>query len=72
VPPRAGRSTWPVRRFELGHEPPDDLSATTTPEERLEMVWTLTLESWALSGREIPAYTRAEIPVTIRPAAARG
>ena len=67
MPPH-GRSAWTVRRFDLGDEPSDDLSATTTPEQRLEMVWTLTLESWTLTGREVPAYSRAETPVTTRPA----
>jgi hypothetical protein len=29
------------------------------------MVWTLTLEAWALSGRSIPAYLRAASPVRL-------
>lgn len=61
------RHAWPVRVFALGREPSDDLSATTTPEERLQMVHTLTLEAWALSGQEWPGYSRAETPVTRRP-----
>jgi hypothetical protein len=72
VPSRADRSAWPVRRFDLGDEPLDDLSASTTPEQRLDMVGTLTLDSWALSGRAVPAYSRPETPVTTRPAARRG
>jgi hypothetical protein len=52
-----------VRVFQLGHEPGDDLSASTTAEERLAMVATLTLEAWSLSGRRLPDYTRAETPV---------
>jgi hypothetical protein len=47
------------------------MSATTTTEQRLEMVWALTLESWTLAGREIPAYSREETPVTTRPAPGR-
>src|SRR5687768_4182193 len=43
-PPMADRGHWPVRVFRLGEEPSEDLSSTTSPEERLAMVWTLTLE----------------------------
>ena len=57
------RRTWPVARFKLGQEPGDDLSATTTAEQRLEMVWALTLEAWALAGRALPAYERSQAPV---------
>jgi hypothetical protein len=71
VSTRVDRSSWPVRRFALGHEPSDDLTSTTTAEQRVAMVWDLTLEAWAVSGREMPAYTRAETPVTTRRAARR-
>jgi hypothetical protein len=62
----ADRGHWPVRVFRLGEEPSDDLSSTTSPEERLAMVWTLTLEAWSLSGRDYPEYARAQTPVTRR------
>ena len=62
------RSSWPVRVFALGEAPGDDLSATTTPEQRLAMMWDLALEAWQLSGRELPAYDRAATPVTLRAA----
>jgi len=61
------RSSWPVRSYALGAEPGDDLSGSTTPAERLAMMWPLTLEAWELAGRPIPAYTRAETPVGLRP-----
>jgi hypothetical protein len=61
------RETWPVRRYRLGEEPADDLTRTTTAEERLEMVETLSVEAWALTGKPFPAYARHEIPVTLRP-----
>jgi len=35
---RARRGSWPVRKFRLGSEPSDDLSDSTTAEERLEMI----------------------------------
>jgi hypothetical protein len=61
----AARRNWPVRAFHLGEEPVDDLKATTTASERLEMVWQLTVDAWALSGRKIPDYPRNETPVRI-------
>jgi len=64
------RSRWPVRKFALGSEPGDDISAETTAEERLEMVWQLTLEAWSLAGLPLPTYTRSETPVRVVPLAA--
>ena len=61
------RSAWPVRVFRLGDEPGDDLSAATSPEERLAMVGTLTLEAWSLSGQPMPDYRRGETPISRRP-----
>jgi hypothetical protein len=66
TPGSADRRAWPVRTFHLGAEPGDDLSATTTPEARLAMMWPLTQEAWGLSGRPMPAYGRAETPVGLR------
>lgn len=56
------RKDWPVRAYRLGSEPGDNLAHTTTPEERLRMMWPLAVEGWRLSGREIPIYGRGEIP----------
>lgn len=61
----AARGSWPIRVYRLGEEPEDDLSATTTPEERLAMLWELSLDAWALAGRQLPEYSRAETPVRI-------
>jgi hypothetical protein len=57
------RRDWPVRRFRLGEEPRDDLSLTTTPEERLQ---TLSVEAWILSGLPLPSCARDEMPVVLR------
>ena len=65
-PSASNRLNWPIRKFQLGREPGPDLSATTTPEQRLEMVWPLTLEAWVLTGRSIPKYSRSETPVRKR------
>lgn len=59
----AARKSWPVRKHRLGDEPSDDLSATTTAEQRLEMMWPLALEAWSLSGRPLPDYARSAAPV---------
>jgi hypothetical protein len=67
----ASRRSWPVRLVALGSEPRNQLDRSTTAEERLAMVWTLTLEAWALSGRSIPAYPRAASPVRLCPLARR-
>lgn len=61
------RSHWPVRKFTLGSQPGDDLSAETTPEERLEMMWPLAVEAWTLAGIPLPIYARHEAPVRCVP-----
>jgi hypothetical protein len=55
-----------VRVYRLGAEPSDDLTATTTSEERLAMMEPLALEAFALSGRPLPNYDRGESPVALR------
>lgn len=65
----AARGVWPVRCYALGQEPAEDLTATTTPAERIAMVWQLTLDTWALSGMPIPDYPREQSPGRVlRPA----
>ena len=61
---RRARVDWPVRKFRLGEEPDDGL-ADTTVEERVGMVWQLTLDAWACAGRRIPDYPRSEMPVRV-------
>lgn len=64
----AHRATMPVRIFRLGEESPDDLTATTTAAERVEMVIDLSARM-LLFGGSVPAlYSRQEIPVhVVRP-----
>ena len=65
----AARSTWQIRRYDLGKEPGDDLSATTTAAERIKMMWPLALDAWSFAGRQIPDYPRDQTPIrVIRPA----
>ncbi len=59
------RRNWPVRKYELGKEPGDDLSGSTTAEERLAMMWPLALEAWLLAGRPLPEFSRSEMPVRV-------
>ncbi len=56
-----------MRRYRLGEEPPDDLSAITTVTERLAMMWPLAIQAWELAGLPMPQYGRAEMPVSTRP-----
>jgi hypothetical protein len=59
----SNRGAWPVRKYRLGQEPCDDLSQTTTAEERLAMMWPLALEAWSLTGKPLPDYARCDAPV---------
>ena len=61
----AARATWAVRKYRLGEEPNEDLSESTTAEERLAMMWPLTLEAWKLTGRPLPDYARSETPIRV-------
>jgi len=44
-----------------------NLDRTTTAEQRLALVDTLTREGWALAGRPLPTYRRAETPIRVVP-----
>ena len=60
------RQDWPIEVRSLAAPAVEDLSGTTTVEERLAMVWALTLEGWALAGRQVPDYARPQTPVSFR------
>lgn len=60
------RRHWPVTVRRLSDESSDDLSGVLTAEERIALVWTLSERMWELTGRPLPTYTRAEIPVTVK------
>jgi hypothetical protein len=59
---RSQRASWPVARYRLGEEPSDDLSAVTTPVERIAMMWTLAVTAWRMAGRPLPTYDRRNLP----------
>jgi len=58
------RASWPVEAHSLADA---DRAAVMggTAVERIAAVWELTVQAWELSGRDIPAYSRAETPVAV-------
>jgi hypothetical protein len=50
---RAERSTWPVRMGRLGEPQMDEDWPRTTAEERLAMVWPMTVQAWAIQGLDV-------------------
>jgi hypothetical protein len=68
---RSDRSNLQVKVFPLGGEPGEDLSATTTPSERLAMVAALSEEAWVLTGIPMPHYLRQQIPIRKVPLASK-
>lgn len=56
---------WSAQVYRLGKEPGDDLSATTTPEERLAMVTELSGRLWRLTGLPVPSYSRTTMPARV-------
>ena len=60
---RSRRLAWPGRLLRQSDESeldPDVLAMS--PSERLALVWRLTEDAWAMSGKEIPQYSRAQMP----------
>ncbi len=58
---RDARREWRVVKLAMSasSEPPVDMS----PETELASMWQLALDAWAMTGRPLPAYSRAETPV---------
>jgi len=56
------RANWPIRRYALGTEPDENIWASTTPTERLAMMWELSQQAWTLSGNPLPTYPRRQAP----------
>lgn len=61
----AARAHWPGAKARLGSEDESAAPHGATPSECVAMVWQLTLDAWAMSGRTIPQYSRAEMPGSI-------
>ena len=59
----AARASWPGLKTTLLDAPgAEDLSATTTAEQRLGMMWELALGAWSLTGNPLPDYSRTNMP----------
>lgn len=63
---RRKRAAWPIRQFRLGEEPGEDLSATTSAEERLAMMWPMAVDAFCVRGASSAAPPRADWPVRVR------
>ena len=59
------RDRWPVVVKEMSRVVEDDLSAFTTAEDRLAMMWPLAHEAWSLAGLDLPDYSRDRAPVHV-------
>jgi hypothetical protein len=56
------RANWPGALTTLEAQSDAIIVRHGTPAERVAMVWQITLDVWASSGRELPEYTRATMP----------
>jgi hypothetical protein len=62
---RTERARWPIVRRALNDDRSDDLSAETTPVERIAMMWTLAESAWKVAGLPLPTYDRRSIPARL-------
>lgn len=56
------RANWPGSITTLAHQADAAIVREGTPGERVAMVWRVTLDVWASSGRPMPSYARSEMP----------
>lgn len=59
---RAARPSVPIRRFVLGEEPDENLSATTTMDERLAVVWSVSRLAYQLAGHPLALPPLNQLP----------
>jgi hypothetical protein len=59
---RLARAAWPVRRVSLHDEALTDDRIPESTDARVAMVAVLTRTQWALANKELPRYTREEMP----------
>ena len=57
----AARASLPIRRITLTDESEPDLCYLDAS-ARIAMLWPMTLDAWASSGRPLPTYERSQIP----------
>lgn len=53
-----------MRVFKLGEEPSDDDDGLT-PDQRVALVWGLTVDAWLAKHRRLPTYKRADMPTRL-------
>jgi tRNA A37 threonylcarbamoyladenosine synthetase subunit TsaC/SUA5/YrdC len=56
------RANWPGSLTTLAEQSDAAIVLHGTPGERVAMVWQITLDAWASSGKPLPEYTRANMP----------
>jgi hypothetical protein len=59
------RATWPGLVTTLQGQADAAIVLHGTAEERIAMLWRVTRDAWASSGRPRPTYARAEMPTRI-------
>jgi hypothetical protein len=59
---RRARAEWPICKIALGEETLTDPRDASTIDERIALVATLTRRQWTFAGKEVPSYTRAQMP----------
>ena len=59
------RHAWPLRIISMSRASDDDLSGSTTVEQRLRFVESLSQEAWALVAAPAADYDRAHMPVRV-------
>ena len=59
------RDAWPVRVFRLGEEPSDDLTSSTSAEERFEMVAMLSARMVEFAPTPVPPAMPRGQPVRV-------
>lgn len=63
------RASWPGRKTTLAQQSTAAAPPSSTPEERLAVMWQLALDAWAMAGWPLPDYSRGQAPGrVIRPA----
>lgn len=56
------RANWPGVKTTIEAQDDAAIVREGTPADRIGMVWQITLDVWASSGRPMPEYTRETMP----------
>lgn len=58
---KSNRRDWSVVRTSLAEQSVTE--PIVSPEQGLGMMWQLALDAWAMTGRPLPDYSRAQTPI---------